>query len=1149
MPFVWLGPNEIDIGGDSSRLYFYDPIAYLFSHTLWGISPSSFGSENVSYYVLPFNLLLIFFRSFLSPTLTIEIFHGFALASSFLFISLIIRMILLTTLPNVKKNSFYVTLSAVTGGILYILSPVTIQGWDKVILTHDQVFLNPIIFYLLLKYLITKRRVFALIALLITFIFSHNFNYTAAPPFFSFYPLAVLYLFALSKYIKKIRINWKEVVVFILIFLGLQSFHLIPQALSILTPTGAGNAALFSDFAKFSRGLEYFISIAPNIRVTLSLLGLPQMTELGNLSWIFILLPVIMIIGLFFTKSKVHLLTALFFLITLFLASANITSIGYEIYRKLFIIPGFSMFRNFYGQFAYVFLFFYVLLFAQSFYIFLVTIRSHKFIPSITGVFIIIMLVVNAIPFITGELVNKTLWQSKNVKIFMQPDPVYENAISYLRSLPQDGKVLTLPLSDPGYQIVMGLNNGAYQGPSTISYLTGKKDFSGIAELGQFQEAFLTLVRNKDYEGINNILYILNIKYVFYNSNPSIYEDRFPNFPYTEVRKFLPKTQDEYSEFIKNLKLKEIRRFGKIVLYQVNDADRKSIQLPRKFVPIVANHQIDWNYFVNDLNLAKEKVAILPSDKVSSTPSVIKTDKIDQSDLIVKDYPIEVVYPYVRWSVESPFYRIVQYREGVNKNNTTIPSEKINLHLSLATKRISELIEWGDEMDKSGWNASLERYSHEMDSAIPLLKTPNLDIRTKLIMTRKIAEAIKLHEIKLNEIISNKSNTSYYYEVVNKIFARLKEKISVNQNQGVQYIASGVGHQQSLEAVAVFDKEVADLIPHSYLIYNGIKIKPVKIDEKNRYVSYGEIEFNEENNVISLNLPKIHISDLSGWKLGKNVVMTKSSKIEPGDQLYSFSEKSDRQVLTRPLNNWEQKKRYKVSFDYSTYGKTYEFSLFLQGERRKRDKKDPPPTAVFRETRNTRSWNNFTIVIDSDNNNSAEFAITNIDGKDGRIAIRNYELIELPKTPSIQLKQKKVYEELQVPKHSITTINPTKYTATLYPSSKPTFLILPDSYNTNWKIYQSESDYSNYSKLNSFSPLRILDTKVFETLAKRPLDEANHFAANGYANAWIIPESNSKRTFIIEYTPQRTFYISLIISLSTLTLLLTLLLQSLIKRR
>ena len=72
-------------------------------------------------------------------------------------------------------------------------------------------------------------------------------------------------------------------------------------------------------------------------------------------------------------------------------------------------------------------------------------------------------------------------------------DPKYEEVLTYIRNLPVDGKILSFPFPDPGYQLIAGKNGGAYVGPSTFSYLAGKNDFSGYEGLLPFSEFFYKL--------------------------------------------------------------------------------------------------------------------------------------------------------------------------------------------------------------------------------------------------------------------------------------------------------------------------------------------------------------------------------------------------------------------------------------------------------------------------------------------------------------------------------------------------------------------------------------------------------------------------------------------------------------------------------
>ena len=61
-----------------------------------------------------------------------------------------------------------------------------------------------------------------------------------------------------------------------------------------------------------------------------------------------------------------------------------------------------------------------------------------------------------------------------------------------------------------------------------------------------------------------------------------------------------------------------------------------------------------------------------------------------------------------------------------------------------------------------------------------------------------------------------------------------------------------------------------------------------------------------------------------------------------------------------------------------------------------------------------------------------------------------------------------------------------------------------------------------------------LDRSTFETWGKKPLPENKHQVVNGYANSWFItPEDSAGKSdyeIIIEFWPQRLFYVGLVIS-------------------
>ena len=112
IPFFWLKPGFVDIGGDSGRLYFIDPLS---------LAQNLFQRRNfdgaTTYAILPyyiFNYLIL--RITGSSTLTIGVDRGILLSVAFLSIYLIVKQLLTV---NEKLNT-RIVLAAITSGIGYI---------------------------------------------------------------------------------------------------------------------------------------------------------------------------------------------------------------------------------------------------------------------------------------------------------------------------------------------------------------------------------------------------------------------------------------------------------------------------------------------------------------------------------------------------------------------------------------------------------------------------------------------------------------------------------------------------------------------------------------------------------------------------------------------------------------------------------------------------------------------------------------------------------------------------------------------------------------------------------------------------------------------------------------------------------------------
>lgn len=122
----------------------------------------------------------------------------------------------------------------------------------------------------------------------------------------------------------------------------------------------------------------------------------------------------------------------------------------------------------------------------------------------------------------------------------------------------------------------------------------------------------------------------------------------------------------------------------------------------------------------------------------------------------------------------------------------------------------------------------------------------------------------------------------------------------------------------------------------------------------------------------------------------------------------------------------------------------------------------------------------------------------------GDIIVESFriEKVTPPKIFFIILKD----EKKTIPEISFQKINPTKYLIEVKNATESYNLVFSESFSPDWKAY----------------------------LQLEPIAEGQHSAVNGFANGWKITPKDSKGetnyTVVIEYWPQRLFYIGAIIS-------------------
>lgn len=661
IPFFWLKPGEMDLGGDSSRLYFYDPLSMIKAFGLYSLAPYGTGVVAYNQYFLPFLLLTAFLKSiFVSPTILVAIFNGLKLASSFIFVFLIIKELLRK--EERGKTSLVQFMAALIGSLFYAFSPSVIDNMKYALITHDQIFLNPMIFYLLLRFLISSSIKYVWLALLATFIFSTSFSLQAPPPLFAFYPLAITFLLFYNSFILKKSFPWKGAIIGTLFFLGLHAFHLIPVASNIFDKGSEFNTRVFESTAKVNAGLEYFNATLQFGKVSKNIL-LPL--ENPTIRWSLFFIPLLIIAGFLsmHKKNKTLSLISIFFFITLFLGSANITQLGVEFYRKLFLVPGFGMFRNFSGQWQWAYTFFYALLTGIAIsYLFLRLKRKYTYI-----IFIVVtgLLLVRSAVVFNGDIVNVFNRGSQNVKVVMRMDPHYEQLLTYLKKIPNDGKIFHVPFTDFAYNLVGGSNGGVYVGQSMVSLLVGRNDFSGYQNIDPFSEVFVRLAREKNYPLIREMLSLLQVRYLLYNSDELISDKFFPTFPYSYTG--VPASPSGALDFVSKVSHKKIYEAGYYSLYEVD----KENYLPHFYIASEllfydANSKYDTQYF-NALSFFPK------THNDIDDPRIAYVDRQACSNILGKDVCDRDSHKLENENIQVIFQKINPTKYKVEINNVTKP--------------------------------------------------------------------------------------------------------------------------------------------------------------------------------------------------------------------------------------------------------------------------------------------------------------------------------------------------------------------------------------------------------------------------------------------------------------------------------------------
>lgn len=586
---------------------------------------------------------------------------------------------------------------------------------------------------------------------------------------------------------------------------------------------------------------------------------------------------------------------------------------------------------------------------------------------------------------------------------------------------------------------------------------------------------------------------------------------------------------------------KNINFFGEIIddnqyfrLEKINPACLLPSILPSIYTP---SHTVYYQGNSEDLFTAMDDIAKKQKPLILQSPINDSTSPIPEgvNDVVVEALPEDIsldlqgrnfvrlylglegligdiFYPYVRNRPDSLLYPLVLLKESRTENNSNFDKRQLlDKKLFFASKRISEVEKWG--INNTWWNKTLLLYTQKIEEAIEVAvssenKKDNLELVVEYIdrHRKKIKEIIKNTSFRDKEKINGwenalntleeKARINYERPQFNELHYKFNPPLSGNYQIFLDNLSKGVK---------------ADV----YLNGNIIASNSSQLDDLgNHYLNAG-------NNEIIININSF--SNLLEQKKWEKIQREREVKIDPSSIVFTDEHQKESQVppntpaIFQEIEGWQKNKVYLLKINYQNF-KEATFKVLIKEKRdiysQQRELWEEEEKPLAGESLGAGS--EFVALLEADKNAiGAKIYIYNVNGT---TEVKSIELQEIT-IPKVYIKldnydlSYKQNEDLSL---EFIKINPTEYKVKINHVNNPFYLVFLESFNRGWEV-----------KINH-------RTKAKSSV----LPENTHFIANGYANAWYItPEMLSESEnydIVINYSPQKLFYLGLLISFLTL---------------
>lgn len=835
-----------------------------------------------------------------------------------------------------------------------------------------------------------------------------------------------------------------------------------------------------------------------------------------------VLFSILAFVSLLIAKGKQQKKVVGFFLLlaltSMFFTAGTHPPLGF-VYKFLYeYVPGFSIFRTPYYKFGGVYLlsFFVLISFTISEIILLIAsrvklqvVRTLVIVNSILLVLVLWAAYLN--PFFSTEVFSWGRGLSTKVTV---PDYVNEFSGWSKINKTKEGMILLLPPLNEEWR-----NDGykwGYWSLSTLQYaLTSQSILTNDSALSFEEHAWVNSlyesIRTRDEDGTIALASRLGVR--------SILLRKDINSPESWSGAESPLYFEEILNSFNRIKKNQI--FEQWVLYDIEIDNTQKISI----IPTLAQMPSE-NLNVN-IDFAKRGHVF--SDDINSSLKIELSKFINRKvygyvcqSCILENGSFRLALPVLRILPGSPLYYFKDLRDKTATHVAESGSEKIDLYSGLLFRRLSEVnVALLLGVEDKYIISSLKTAGLYFDELMNLLES-NSDPNSDFFRAKKLPDMFSSVEDEIQKYylrpgFSLRSNElkdllikmllqivrlkAYYAPILNNVANWQREKIytaSIDEGREYDLLIFKPSLPVTNEKKVIMPESIID---HS----TGETIKMQTVEENNNWIS------------MHLPVQKQGISKLS-LRFGDlpNLFILQGSSIEesPLGQLGCYFGR---------INNFKPEQRY--NFKVSKLRKDEVVNMYFTENTSVSSKKtfikgdpiievrQPIISEPFMYTYYSRKQaKDIKIFICNSNKDLPQINVLQV-----------YQMI----SPIIVAKSEIQIANMNPPIISYKQIDSTKYVVRIENASSPFIIRLGERYDSSWSIHSAEQEHQNENFI-----LKIIDSwrQMFWKNTDELAFSEKHFKVDNNTNGWLINKTGSYN-LIIEFMPQRLFYIGLTISL------------------